>query len=331
MVLRVDKEKGYIDLSKRCVCHGRSSWGASFLTCAAPPPQASGARGRERVRGKIQQEQDGALHHAACSGDDWERSDGAFCPPERFPQRRKWPDTRCDSRSQELYEQLGWPLYKRHGHAFDAFKLLAQDPVTALLPFTPEEAPVVTPAVRAALMVNIRRRMTPLPLKIRADVELTCFAYDGVLHIKDAMRVAQAASKDSECVVNMKLVAPPLYVLTTQTLDKEAGIKLLEEAIAAASACIDGHKGRLLVKEGARAVSERDEKLLAEKLDKLAAANEEVDGDEEDEEDETMGTADFDAPPMPTEGGAAAPPAAQEPRAAKAAALAAQNSDGDED
>lgn len=230
-----------------------------------------------------------------------------------------------------MYEQLGWPLYKRHGHAFDAFKLLAQDPVTALLPFTPEEAPVVTPAVREALMVNIRRRMTPQPLKIRADVELTCFAYDGVLHIKDAMRAAQAASKDSECVVNMKLVAPPLYVLTTQTLDKEAGIKLLEEAIAAASACIDGHKGRLLVKEGARAVSERDEKLLAEKLDKLAAANEEVDGDEEDEEDETMGTADFDAPPMPTEGGAAAQPAAKELRAAKAAALAAQNSDGDED
>ena len=230
-----------------------------------------------------------------------------------------------------MYEQLGWPLYKRHGHAFDAFKLLAQDPVTALLPFTPEEAPVVTPAVREALMVNIRRRMTPQPLKIRADVELTCFAYDGVLHIKDAMRAAQAASKDSDCCVNMKLVAPPLYVLTTQTLDKEAGIKLLEEAIAAASACIDGHKGRLLVKEGARAVSERDEKLLAEKLDKLAAANEEVDGDEEDEEDETMGTADFDAPPMPTEGGAAAQPAAKELRAAKAAALAAQNSDGDED
>jgi translation initiation factor 2 subunit 1 len=228
-----------------------------------------------------------------------------------------------------LYEQLGWPLYKRHGHAFDAFKLLAQDPVTVLLPFTPEEAPVVTAGVRDALMVNIRRRMTPQPLKIRADVELTCFAYDGVLHIKDAMRAAQAASKDSECCVNMKLVAPPLYVLTTQTLDKEAGIKLLEEAIVAATACIDGHKGRLVVKEGARAVSERDEKLLAEKLDKLAAANEEVDGDEEDEEDETMGTADFDAPPMPAEGGAAAAPAAKEARAAKASALAAAGSDSD--
>ncbi len=40
-------------------------------------------------------------------------------------------------------------------------------------------------------MTNIKRRMTPQPLKIRADVELTCFAYDGVERIRDAMRAAQ--------------------------------------------------------------------------------------------------------------------------------------------
>lgn len=208
--------------------------------------------------------------------------------------------------AQELYEQLGWPLYKRFGHAFDAFKQVGMDPETGLSAFTPETSPAFTPAVREALLVNIRRRMTPQPLKIRADVELTCFGYDGVLHIKAAMRAAQALSHD-DCIVQMKLVAPPLYVLTTQTLEKEAGVKLLEEATAAAAASIDAAKGRLVVKEGARAVSERDEKLLAEKLDKLAAANEEVDGDDEDEEDETMGSADIDAPPMPAE---AAKPAA---------------------
>lgn len=45
--------------------------------------------------------------------------------------------------------------------------------------------------VQEALMKNIKRRMTPQPLKIRADVELTCFAYDGVERIRDAMRAAQ--------------------------------------------------------------------------------------------------------------------------------------------
>lgn len=38
--------------------------------------------------------------------------------------------------------------------------------------------------VKDALIKNIRRRMTPQPLKIRADIEMKCFQFDGVLHIK---------------------------------------------------------------------------------------------------------------------------------------------------
>ena len=59
----------------------------------------------------------------------------------------------------------------------------------------------------------------PQPIKVRADVEITCFAYDGVEKIKDSMRVAQACGSEA-CPVSMKLVAAPRYVLTTSTLDK---------------------------------------------------------------------------------------------------------------
>lgn len=38
------------------------------------------------------------------------------------------------------------------------------------------------------------------------------------------MRKAEAAGTE-ECPVKIKLVAPPLYVLTTQTLDKVGGHK----------------------------------------------------------------------------------------------------------
>ncbi len=41
-------------------------------------------------------------------------------------------------------------------------------------------SPVVCrPQVKEALLKNVKRRMTPQPLKIRADVEMTCFHYDG--------------------------------------------------------------------------------------------------------------------------------------------------------
>lgn len=42
----------------------------------------------------------------------------------------------------------------------------------------------LTEPVKEAIVKNIKRRMTPQPLKIRADVDLTCFSYDGVLHIQ---------------------------------------------------------------------------------------------------------------------------------------------------
>ena len=60
----------------------------------------------------------------------------------------------------------------------------------------------------------------------------------------------------------MKLLAPPLYVLTTQTLEKVKGIEALTDACDICRQVIESHKGRLVIKEAARAVSERDDRLL---------------------------------------------------------------------
>jgi hypothetical protein len=46
----------------------------------------------------------------------------------------------------------------------------------------------LSPQVKEALLKNIKRRMTPQPLKIRADVEMTCFNYGGIEHIKVGAR-----------------------------------------------------------------------------------------------------------------------------------------------
>jgi Eukaryotic translation initiation factor 2 alpha subunit len=44
--------------------------------------------------------------------------------------------------------------------------------------------PAVTEEIKDTLVKNIRRRMTPQPVKIRADVEIRCYQFDGVLHIQ---------------------------------------------------------------------------------------------------------------------------------------------------
>ncbi|KAH7839172.1 hypothetical protein Vadar_000713 [Vaccinium darrowii] len=259
MVLRVDKEKGYIDLSKRRVSE-------------------------EDIQGCEERYNKSKLVHSIM--------------------RHVAETMKLDL--EDLYIHVGWPLYRKYGHAFEAFKLIVNDPDSVLNSLTREvkeigpdgqEVTKVVPAmseeVKDALIKNIRRRMTPQPLKIRADIEMKCFQFDGVLHIKEAMRKAEAAG-NKDCPVKIKLVAPPSYVLNTQTLDKEQGIAILNKAIAACSEEIERHKGKLTVKEAARAVSEREDKLLAEQMAKLTRENEEVSGDEDSEEEEDTGMGDVD-------------------------------------
>ncbi|KAH9538891.1 hypothetical protein CY35_15G031400 [Sphagnum magellanicum] len=261
MVLRVDKEKGYIDLSKRRVSE------EDIAVC------------EERYnKSKLVHS---IMRHVAET---------------------------MEADLEDLYTHVGWPLYRKYGHAFEAFKLIVTDPDSVLGGLTKEVkeespdgqetikvVPAMTDEVKDALIKNIKRRMTPQPLKIRADIELKCFQYDGVLHIKDAMRRAEEAGTQ-ECPVKIKLVAPPLYVLTTQTLEKELGISVLDSAIKACVKEIEKHKGKLTVKEPPRAVSERDDRLLAETMQKLGDSNQDVDGDadSEEEEDQGMGTGDLD-------------------------------------
>lgn len=253
MVLRVDKEKGYIDLSKRRVS----------------PEDLS--KCEERFN-KSKLVHSIMRHVAETTGADLE----------------------------ELYKNIAWPLYRLFGHAFDAYKTMTQDDGEAIFKKLEEDKgepiSILTAEVKDALLKNIKRRMTPQPVKIRADVEMTCYHYDGIEHIKTSIRAAEACSTE-ECPVKMKLVAPPLYVLTTTTLDKTKGVEVLTAACEACQKSIEKARGKLLVKEGARAVSERDDRLLTEKLEALENANREVDGDvDSEEEDEGMGDVNVEAP-----------------------------------
>ena len=109
---------------------------------------------------------------------------------------------------------------------------------------------------------------------------------------QDAIRAGEAIST-KDCTVRIKLLAPPLYVLTTQTISRKEGIEMLSQAIDAVKSSIESNKGKLVVREGARAVSERDEKLLKEQMARLEGQNRDV-ADDEDDYEEGMGDIDVE-------------------------------------
>jgi translation initiation factor 2 subunit 1 len=141
----------------------------------------------------------------------------------------------------------------------------------------------ISPDLLDALLKNIKRRLTPQAIKIRADVEVMCFAYEGIDAIKEALLAAEALST-AEIPVKIKLVAPPLYVIMTQALNKEAGIALLQSACDTIGAMVKAKGGEVNIKTAPRAVSERDDRLLGLLMETLEKQNQEISGDDAEDE-----------------------------------------------
>lgn len=101
--------------------------------------------------------------------------------------------------------------------------------------------------VFAELQANIARRLTPQPVRIRADVEVTCFSSEGIDAIKTAL--VQGEKLATEAIsIKVKLVAPPLYVLLTTTTDKQGGIDLLGKSLEEIGTSIRAAGGEMRVK-----------------------------------------------------------------------------------
>ncbi|KAF8438948.1 eukaryotic translation initiation factor 2 alpha subunit-domain-containing protein [Boletus edulis BED1] len=258
VVLRVDREKGYIDLSKRRVspeditkCEERymkSKAVASIMRHVASKIPAVDASG-------VPAEEEAVAAEEVPGGSSEE------------------------ARLEKLYEQVAWPLGKTYGHPYDAFKLALteQDKVFSSLANPP------SPPTISALTGTIARRLTPQPIKLRADIELTCYTPAGIDAIKKALKAGEKESNET-VPIKAKLVAPPLYVLSTNATDKFVAIDRLERAIESIQSSIETQGGALVVKMKPKAVSDTDEQDLAQLMAKAGQENAEVSGDEDDDE-----------------------------------------------
>ena len=83
------------------------------------------------------------------------------------------------------------------------------------------------------------------------------------------------------------------YVMLCSAYDKTQGIKLLSDAIDTMRDSIKESKGELQVKVAARAVDERDDKLLSNLMSTLEEQNREVEGDDDEGDVEGMGNVDI--------------------------------------
>lgn len=237
VVIRVDKDKGYIDLSKRRVSP------EDIVRCE-----------EKFAKGKVV---NSILRHV---GDIL--------------------GYKTDEQFEELCEKTAWHFdekMKRQAASYDVFKAAVNDP-TLLDECDLDEK------TKETLLIHMKRRLMSQAVKVRADVEVGCCVYEGIDAVKNALRAGIATSTE-EMQVKINLIAPPLYVVTMTTLDKDKGLEKLNEALQAIEKSIKAAGGIFNIQHAPKVVTDMDESELAKRLDQLERENMEVDGDEDSDAD----------------------------------------------
>lgn len=201
MVLRVDQEKGYVDLSKRRV-----------------EPEDATAKEESFARAKAVH---GIMRHVAKT--------------HEIPVN-------------ELCCKASWPLYKnkKYTDAFDAYKKHINEEINVWeeIDFSQPGMDLTDKAdkLKEDIETNLKRRLIQATIRLRAKVDVSCSAYEGIDAVKAALQEGFKASKE-ECEVKINLVAHPQFVLTCVCRDKQTGLATLDDAIERIKVSIESQKG----------------------------------------------------------------------------------------
>jgi len=238
VVIRVDKDKGYIDLSKRRV-----------------------------------------------SPEDVERCTEVFSKAKAVNSILRHVANILEYKSsdelEELYKKTAWHFEaktKKKGSSYDWFKQAVADP--SIL-----EECGLDEKTKTVLLENIQQKLTQQAVKIRADVEVACYTYEGIDAVKEALRAGMACSTEN-VPVRINLIAPPLYVITTSTPEKQEGLQILQDACKAIEDRISASGGSFNIKMAPKVVTATDEADLAKQMERAEQENAEVSGDDDDDEEE---------------------------------------------
>lgn len=239
LVLRVDSQKGYIDLSKRRVSP------KDIMSC-----------------------------------------EENFSKSKKVHQTVRHVAQKHNMTVEELNRRAIWPLYKKYGHAFDALKEATMNPDAVFADLDIDED------IKKSLLVDIQLRLAPQALKLRGRIDVWCFGYEGIDAVKSALKKGKEISTD-DVVINIKLIAPPQYVIVTSCHDKELGMAKIKEAMKLISDKIKEYKGGDFKQQGEILVIGGDEeKRLEELLDEQNELYSDEDDDEEHSSDEENSSAD---------------------------------------
>ncbi len=182
---------------------------------------------------------------------------------------------------EQLYKTIIWPLYKTHEHAYDALKSLLNGDEKIL------EGLKIDDNTKEELIKILKVRMVPQPVKIRSDFKLTCYTFQGIDAIKEAL--LNGEKKGTEAIpIKFRVIGSPLYECSVSTINKKEGIDVMNSALAEVEKTIKEKGGNFLLESNPVALGE-NEKSIGEQMREARNNKEEEEESEEEENQEDEG------------------------------------------
>ena len=198
---------------------------------------------------------------------------------------------RTNTNMETNYKKMIWPLYKTHNHALDALKEILAGNESIL------EKMKVDQSMKDELVKIIKERLVPQPVKIRADFKLTCYTSEGIESIKEALLNGEKKGT-KETPIKFTILGSPLYECSLTTLNKNEGIKIMNEALEEVKRSIKEKNGSYLLETNPMVLGEGEKSLsqqLREAKDKENNEEEEEENEDENQEGIKANLPQFDA------------------------------------
>jgi hypothetical protein len=140
------------------------------------------------------------------------------------------------------------------------------------------------PALRPlifSLLSYVKAKLAPKSMKVAAEIELTCFAYEGVEAIKEALDAGTSVSTE-DITITANYVSSPKFYIIAQSLDKDRGVELCNKALEIIKETIERYKGNLVVKKAPELITSEKEKELFSMAGKIEEESSDDDDDHAD-------------------------------------------------
>jgi translation initiation factor 2 subunit 1 len=155
----------------------------------------------------------------------------------------------------EIKKSIIYPLDQKFDHPYDAFQNLSLKDEDI---FEGLDVDIST-ELRQELISIVKKRMSTHPVKVGADIQVSCYADGGIDEIKKALKCGIEFGKGDK--VSIQLVSSPTYSIWMTTIDEKRGKQIIEKVIGVIRDSINSSHGSLTVSKEPSLIGKNENKF----------------------------------------------------------------------